>query len=214
MENIQSLNAAYAASGPVYLSDHDAMVSSAYPKATMTLGRATSRASYSSRATAMGSSPNINMEPVGGSYRDRERERDRDSDTTMHLHSLQSGVGGSSSSSLLRQAVRGSAGGSESPLLDMHVQLRELQRENELLRQELDIKDNQLGSSMNSIKNFWSPELKKERSLRKDEAGRTSVLREQMKVSQEDNQVSMGNVSPHTDTCTVYTHPQACVQKH
>lgn len=194
MENIQSLNAAYAASGPVYLSDHDAVGSSAYPKATMTLGRATSRVSYSSRATAMGSSPNINMESAGGSY----RERDRDSDTTMHLHSLQSGGGGvgggSGSSSLLRQAVRGTSGGSESPLLDMHLQLRELQRENELLRQELDVKDNQLGSSMNSIKNFWSPELKKERSLRKDEAGRTSVLREQMKVSQEDNQVSMGNV--------------------
>ncbi|XP_048096533.1 ERC protein 2 [Alosa alosa] len=180
MENIQSLNAAYAASGPVYLGDHDVMTSSAYPKATMTLGRATNRASYSSRATAMGSSPNINMEPAGG-----YRERDRDSDTTMHLHSLQSGGGGSATSSLLRQAVRG---GSESPLLDMHTQLRELQRENDLLRQELDVKDNQLGSSMNSIKSFWSPELKKERSLRKDEAGRTSVVREQMRVSQDENQ--------------------------
>ncbi|XP_062397660.1 ERC protein 2 [Sardina pilchardus] len=194
MENIQSLNAAYAASGPVYLGDHDVMTSSAYPKATMTLGRATNRASYSSRATAMGSSPNINMESSGGGYRDRERERDRDSDTTMHLHSLQSGVsgggGGSSTSSLLRQAVRsgGGGGGSESPLLDMHTHLRELQRENELLRQELDVKDNQLGSSMNSIKNFWSPELKKERSLRKDEAGRTSLVREQMRAGQDENQ--------------------------
>ncbi|XP_042563580.1 ERC protein 2 isoform X5 [Clupea harengus] len=177
MENIQSLNAAYATAGPVYLSDHDTVGSTAYPKGTMTLGRATSRVSYSNRTTAMGSSPNINMESA--SYRDSD---------TMHLHSLHSlHHQGGASSPLLRQAVRSSTG-SESPLLDMHTQLREMQRENELLRQELDVKDNQLGSSMNSIKNFWSPELKKERSLRKDESGHTSVLREQMRVGQDENQ--------------------------
>ena len=41
MENIQSLNAAYATSGPMYLSDQDAVGStSTYPKGTVTLGRA------------------------------------------------------------------------------------------------------------------------------------------------------------------------------
>ncbi|KAG7244601.1 hypothetical protein INR49_029620 [Caranx melampygus] len=60
MENIQSLNAAYATSGPMYLSDHEGVGSTAtYPKGTMTLGRATSRAMYGGRVTAMGSSPNI-----------------------------------------------------------------------------------------------------------------------------------------------------------
>ena len=77
----------------------------------------------------------------------------------------------------------------DSTMLDLQAQLKELQRENDLLRKELDIKDSKLGSSMNSIKTFWSPELKKERVLRKEEAARMSVLKEQMRVSHEENQV-------------------------
>ncbi|AWP02776.1 putative ERC protein 2 [Scophthalmus maximus] len=143
MENIQSLNAAYATSGPMYLSDHEGVGSTAtYPKGTMTLGRATSRAMYGGRVTAMGSSPNI------------------------------------------ASAVRSSGG----ELLEMQAQLRDMQRENELLRRELDLKDSKLGSSTNSIKSFWSPELKKERIMRKEEAARTSILKEQMRVTHEENQ--------------------------
>lgn len=59
MENIQSLNAAYATSGPMYLSDHEGVASTTYPKGTMTLGRATNRAVYGGRVTAMGSSPTL-----------------------------------------------------------------------------------------------------------------------------------------------------------
>ncbi|KAI2563735.1 ERC1 isoform 23, partial [Pan troglodytes] len=58
MENIQSLNAAYATSGPMYLSDHE-NVGSETPKSTMTLGRSGGRLPYGVRMTAMGSSPNI-----------------------------------------------------------------------------------------------------------------------------------------------------------
>lgn len=42
---------------------------------------------------------------------------------------------------------------------------------------------------MNSIKTFWSPELKKERALRKDEATKISVWKEQYRVVQEETQV-------------------------
>lgn len=42
---------------------------------------------------------------------------------------------------------------------------------------------------MNSIKTFWSPELKKERALRKDEATKMAVWKEQYKVVQEETQV-------------------------
>lgn len=42
---------------------------------------------------------------------------------------------------------------------------------------------------MNSIKTFWSPELKKERALRKDEASKISVWKEQYRVVQEETQV-------------------------
>ncbi|NP_001388427.1 ERC protein 2 isoform 1 [Rattus norvegicus] len=174
MENIQSLNAAYATSGPMYLSDHEGVASTTYPKGTMTLGRATNRAVYGGRVTAMGSSPNIAS--AGLSHTD-----------VLSYTDQHGGLGGSSHHhhhqvpSMLRQ-VR------DSTMLDLQAQLKELQRENDLLRKELDIKDSKLGSSMNSIKTFWSPELKKERVLRKEEAARMSVLKEQMRVSHEENQ--------------------------
>uniref|UniRef100_A0A8C4XGB9 ELKS/RAB6-interacting/CAST family member 2 n=1 Tax=Erpetoichthys calabaricus TaxID=27687 RepID=A0A8C4XGB9_ERPCA len=161
-----SLNAAYATSGPMYLSDHEGVASTTFPKGTMTLGRATSRANYGGRITAMGSSPNIAS--AGLPHSDILSYADHGS----HYHSVPSA---------LRQ-------GRDGGIHDLQNQLKDLQRENDLLRKELDIKDNKLGSSMNSIKTFWSPELKKERVLRKEEAARMSVLKEQMRVTQEENQ--------------------------
>ncbi|XP_032178608.1 ERC protein 2 isoform X3 [Mustela erminea] len=174
MENIQSLNAAYATSGPMYLSDHEGVASTTYPKGTMTLGRATNRAVYGGRVTAMGSSPNIAS--AGLSHTDVLSYTDQHGGLTSTSHHHHHQV-----PSMLRQ-VR------DSTMLDLQAQLKELQRENDLLRKELDIKDSKLGSSMNSIKTFWSPELKKERVLRKEEAARMSVLKEQMRVSHEENQ--------------------------
>ncbi|KAM4022114.1 ERC protein 2 isoform 7-T7 [Anomaloglossus baeobatrachus] len=176
MENIQSLNAAYATSGPMYLSDHEGVASTTFPKGTMTLGRATNRAVYGGRVTAMGSSPNIAS--AGLSHTDVLSYTDHIGLTSSahHHHHHHHQV-----PSMLRQ-VR------DNTMLDLQVQLKDLQRENELLRKELDIKDSKLGSSMNSIKTFWSPELKKERVLRKEEAARMSVLKEQMRVSHEENQ--------------------------
>uniref|UniRef100_A0A8C2FHF6 ELKS/RAB6-interacting/CAST family member 2 n=1 Tax=Cyprinus carpio TaxID=7962 RepID=A0A8C2FHF6_CYPCA len=175
MENIQSLNAAYATSGPMYLSDHEGIGSTAtYPKGTLTLGRATSRAMYGGRVTAMGSTPNIAT--AGLPHADLLSYGDLGSLSMLHHQGTPS--------ALLRQAVRG--GGGE--LLELQAQLRDMQRENELLRRELDLKDSKLGSSTNSIKSFWSPELKKERVMRKEEAARTSILKEQMRVTHEENQ--------------------------
>ncbi|XP_072455130.1 ERC protein 2 isoform X3 [Notamacropus eugenii] len=174
MENIQSLNAAYATSGPMYLSDHEGVASTTFPKGTMTLGRATNRAVYGGRVTAMGSSPNIAS--AGLSHTDVLSYTDQHGGLTTSSHHHHHQV-----PSMLRQ-VR------DSTMLDLQAQLKELQRENDLLRKELDIKDSKLGSSMNSIKTFWSPELKKERVLRKEEAARMSVLKEQMRVSHEENQ--------------------------
>lgn len=178
MENIQSLNAAYATSGPMYLSDHEGVGSTAtYPRGHMTIGRA-SRAVYGGRVTAMGSSPNIASVGLHG---DILSYSDLGSLSMLHAHHHHhQGV----PSALLRQAVRGSGG----ELLEMQAQLRDMQRENELLRRELDVKDSKLGSSTNSIKSFWSPELKKERIMRKEEAARTSILKEQMRVTHEENQ--------------------------
>lgn len=63
-------------------------------------------------------------------------------------------------------------------------------RENELLRREVEVKESKLSSSMNSIKTFWSPELKKERALRKDEVSKITVWKEQYRVIQDEAQVS------------------------
>ncbi|KAK2534251.1 hypothetical protein Q9233_004095 [Columba guinea] len=183
MENIQSLNAAYATSGPMYLSDHEGVASTTFPKGTMTLGRATNRAVYGGRVTAMGSSPNIAS--AGLSHTDVLSYTDQHGGLTTSSHHHHHQV-----PSMLRQ-VR------DSTMLDLQAQLKDLQRENDLLRKELDIKDSKLGSSMNSIKTFWSPELKKERVLRKEEAARMSVLKEQMRVSHEENQVETPAIANH-----------------
>lgn len=122
----------------------------------------------------MGSSPNIAS--AGLSHTDVLSYTDQHGGLSGSSHHHHHQV-----PSMLRQ-VR------DSTMLDLQAQLKELQRENDLLRKELDIKDSKLGSSMNSIKTFWSPELKKERVLRKEEAARMSVLKEQMRVSHEENQ--------------------------
>lgn len=183
MENIQSLNAAYAASGPVYVSDHDAVASTAYPKGTMTLGRTTSHG----KAAIMGSSPNISSS-LGHLHLDTVAYKDHGS---MHLLPHLS-------SPLLRQAVRGVARREGNPLIE---HLRELQRENTMLQRELDVGDSTLSSSLNSIKTFWSPELKKKRGARKESVTKVSTEKEQMKVLKEKNQVRVHKAacSEHTD---------------
>lgn len=60
-----------------------------------------------------------------------------------------------------------------------------------MLRREVEVKESKLSSSMNSIKTFWSPELKKERALRKDEVSKITVWKEQYRVIQDEAQVSV-----------------------
>ncbi|KAF3696957.1 ERC protein 2 [Channa argus] len=179
MENIQSLSAAYATSGTMYPSERDSLQSSGgYPKGTMTLDRSTSRSSYSGRTTVTSSSPNI---------------------TTSGLHPPSDCFGdqtlfSAGSSSLRRHSVRhphssDSAGRGEVSTFDLQAQLRELQRENDNLRRELDgERDGKTGSSMNSV-NFWSPDVKKDKGVRREEGARTSALKDRM--NQEDVQLPL-----------------------
>ncbi|CAM9366594.1 unnamed protein product [Lampetra fluviatilis] len=180
MENIQSLNAAYATSGPMYLGEHDMTGLHASPlpvKSVVTLGRGPgalqARLSYGGRVTTMGSSPNIAAASGQvGQMRARslgELAGPGGLGLSVHHHHHQQQQ---------QHVVRPGAQG----------QLKELLCENEALRRELDAKDNKLGSSMNSIKTFWSPELKRERALRKEEAARIAMLREQLRVAQDEHQ--------------------------
>uniref|UniRef100_A0A8C9ZN69 ELKS/RAB6-interacting/CAST family member 1 n=1 Tax=Sander lucioperca TaxID=283035 RepID=A0A8C9ZN69_SANLU len=176
MENIQSLNAAYATGGPMYFTDtvDDTIgigslgsgLNPSLPKSTMTLGRAGARVPYGVRAAIMGSSPNINTGGGGGGGGGGGLE----STSPSKKHSL------------TLYLVRDGA------MSDLQTQLREVLRENELLRRELESKESKLSSSMNSIKTFWSPELKKERALRKDEGTKIALWKEQYRVVQEETQ--------------------------
>ncbi|XP_061532534.1 ELKS/Rab6-interacting/CAST family member 1-like isoform X4 [Phycodurus eques] len=181
MENIQSLNAAYATSGPMYLSDNEVAVGEHIPKsggvATTTMGR--QRVTYGSRSgggsgVVAASTPNISASvpssavlPVGLMAGDALAFGDHHMASTVP-HSL-------------RQAR-------DNTILDLQAQLKEVLRENELLRREVEVKESKLSSSMNSIKTFWSPELKKERALRKDEVSKISVWKEQYRVIQDEAQ--------------------------
>lgn len=67
---------------------------------------------------------------------------------------------------------------------------------------QLEAKESKLSSSMNSIKTFWSPELKKERALRKDEVSKMSMWKEQYRVVQDETQVSsFSSLFPSHDFC-------------
>ncbi|XP_039903893.1 ERC protein 2-like [Simochromis diagramma] len=178
MENIQSLSAAYATSGTMYPSERESLEpSGGYPKGTMTLGRSTSRSSYTGRTTATGSSPNI---------------------TSSGMHHLSDPCGDQSflsggTSSLRRQSGRltqimNSTGRGEISTFDLHSQLRDLQRENNNLRRELEGgRDGRTGPSMNSV-NFWSPDVKREKGVRREEGVRSSIVKDQHRTNQEDLQ--------------------------
>eukprot|EP00064_Thunnus_orientalis_P014404 superscaffoldBa00002493_g14448 len=180
MENIQSLNAAYATSGPMYLSDNEvAMAGDHIPKSggtVTTMGR--QRVTYGSRGSSSGvvaaSTPNISTTvpanavlPAGMMAGDSLAFGDHHMASTVP-HSL-------------RQAR-------DNTILDLQAQLKEVLRENEMLRREVEVKESKLSSSMNSIKTFWSPELKKERALRKDEVSKITVWKEQYRVIQDEAQ--------------------------
>uniref|UniRef100_A0A7N8Y7I8 ELKS/Rab6-interacting/CAST family member 1-like n=1 Tax=Mastacembelus armatus TaxID=205130 RepID=A0A7N8Y7I8_9TELE len=180
MENIQSLNAAYATGGPMYFTDtaEDPVgigslgsgLNPSLPKSTMTLGRAGARVPYGVRAAIMGSNISLILSHT----------------SSLHLLLIISYTQKTLSSLLIFPyfplQVRDGA------MSDLQTQLREVLRENELLRRELEAKESKLSSSMNSIKTFWSPELKKERALRKDEATKISMWKEQYRVAQEEAQ--------------------------
>uniref|UniRef100_A0A3Q4BDE3 Uncharacterized protein n=1 Tax=Mola mola TaxID=94237 RepID=A0A3Q4BDE3_MOLML len=159
MENIQSLSAAYATSGTMYPSERESLEpSGGYPKGTMTLGRSTSRSSYNNRTTATGSSPNITT--YGFSWRRSGRQS---------------------------QALD-STGQGDVSTLDLQVQLSDLQRENDNLRRELNgVRDGRTGPGINNV-TFWSPNVRRDRGIKREDGARTSGLKDQYRTDQEDLQ--------------------------
>lgn len=71
---------------------------------------------------------------------------------------------------------------------ELQTRLNELQSQYGSVKRELDATTQKLGSSMHSIKTFWSPELKKERALRKEEAAKYALINDQLKILRSENQ--------------------------
>lgn len=72
----------------------------------------------------------------------------------------------------------------DSLILELQSQITDLNKDCAKMQQELDSTKDKLSSTMNSIKTFWSPELKKERSFRKEESAKYSLLNEQYRATQ------------------------------
>lgn len=77
----------------------------------------------------------------------------------------------------------------------------DMQKECYYLRCELDNTQQKLVSSMQSIKQFWSPELKKERQLRKEETAKYNMLLEQYKLVQNQYQNLLESFEQQSINC-------------
>src|SRR5262249_37493666 len=77
----------------------------------------------------------------------------------------------------------------EQTIYDQQLEIAALQKECARFQQELEMSREKLTSCMNSIKNFWSPELKKERAMRKEDATKYTMLTEHLQLLQAEKQV-------------------------
>lgn len=114
----------------------------------------------------------------------RDRSRDRSLERGLYLEDELYGRSARQSPNPLNMP-----GGDRGYLGDLQHQHTDLQRELGTLKRELELTNQKLGSSMHSIKTFWSPELKKERALRKEESAKYSLINDQLKLLNSENQV-------------------------
>lgn len=144
-------------------------------------------------------------QPLSVRYQSLDRERDRDREFlpireprerslergALRDRSLERGL-------YLEEELYGARSARQSPALrepggvfigELQHQNTDLQRELGNLKKELELTNQKLGSSMHSIKTFWSPELKKERALRKEESAKYSLINDQLKLLNNENQV-------------------------
>lgn len=114
----------------------------------------------------------------------RDRSRDRSLERGLYLEDELYGRSARQSPNPLNMAAA-----DRGYMSDLQHQQTDLQRELGNLKRELELTNQKLGSSMHSIKTFWSPELKKERALRKEESAKYSLINDQLKLLNSENQV-------------------------
>ncbi|XP_076815140.1 ELKS/Rab6-interacting/CAST family member 1-like isoform X2 [Clavelina lepadiformis] len=187
VENMQSINAAYAIA-PSYSNTFESTGRSKTLGRLKSLARGTSPHRNRKETGVMSSSPNLSL--LSSTHTES---------LTLSDIANMSALGSNRSNSEASQdsPARGSGSlkvnGEEqrSPnRISNDDLILQLQQEKKALRREIDFKENKLQANMHTIKTFWSPELKRERSLRKEETNRIITLREQLRVAQEENQHS------------------------
>lgn len=108
-----------------------------------------------------------------------------DHSTSPQVYLDQQNVMPSATTAPTQPALVDSGGGSKINFIkDLQIRLMDTQKECYYLKCELQSCQQKLTSSMQSIKQFWSPELKKERQMRKEEAIKYNMLMEQYKLLQ------------------------------
>nr|XP_057939400.1 ERC protein 2-like [Doryrhamphus excisus] len=166
MENIQSLSAAYGTSSNMYPCEQETLETvGSYPVGTMTVGSSTSHPPYSGRTTVMGSTPNINS-------------------TELNHYGNQTFIPAGTCS--LQRHLSGTHPPTKDLVgqFDLHVQLKELQWENDNLRRELDgEKDGRISHSINV--NLCSPDVKRDKGVRREQAPRTPALKDCYRADQD-----------------------------
>lgn len=70
----------------------------------------------------------------------------------------------------------------DSLIIDLQSRVGALSRECCALRVELERTRDRLHASTHSVRAFWSPELKRERALRKDESARLAIVTERLRI--------------------------------
>ena len=76
-------------------------------------------------------------------------------------------------------------------ILSLQTQLVDLNKDYTIAQRELEQNKSQLNSYIASVKTFWSPELKKERALRKDETQKHQKAQESLTAALHEKQVGL-----------------------
>uniref|UniRef100_A0A1I8AJJ8 Uncharacterized protein n=1 Tax=Steinernema glaseri TaxID=37863 RepID=A0A1I8AJJ8_9BILA len=74
-----------------------------------------------------------------------------------------------------------------------------LEQEYELLKRDYEVTLQKLHATMNSIKTFWSPELKKERQMRKEEAQKVLLMQQKMAMPYSQNEIGVAGLGPELE---------------
>lgn len=76
-------------------------------------------------------------------------------------------------------------------ILSLQTQLVDLNKDYTIAQRELEQNKSQLNSYIASVKTFWSPELKKERALRKEETQKYQKTQTLLTAAEHEKQVSL-----------------------